>query len=196
MLPFFFFKKRNKLYADFHKRAFITVLDLALIILLITPFTGIIKEKIYSKETLDEFPKVIEYAKKLQEEASPPANALIDPYVSEFFKEQRIFDKLIKEQLLYLCIWATITLATWIKFRSTVFGKIFNMRIVDEQTLESASHLQLFIRFVGLFIAVIPVFLGVLWIVIDKKNQGWHDKLAGVVVINIKEKEKLNAQQP
>ena len=28
-------------------------------------------------------------------------------------------------------------------------------------------------------------FLGLLWILVDKRNQGWHDKLAGTTVISL-----------
>jgi uncharacterized RDD family membrane protein YckC len=30
---------------------------------------------------------------------------------------------------------------------------------------------------------MLPLGLGLIWVGIDKKKQGWHDKLAGTVVI-------------
>jgi uncharacterized RDD family membrane protein YckC len=30
---------------------------------------------------------------------------------------------------------------------------------------------------------MIPCFLGMLWVAFDARKQGWHDKLAGTVVI-------------
>ena len=32
----------------------------------------------------------------------------------------------------------------------------------------------------------LPLFLGFLWIVFDSRKQGWHDKLAGTVVVQRK----------
>jgi len=30
---------------------------------------------------------------------------------------------------------------------------------------------------------VLPLYLGFLWAVFDRRKQGWHDKIAGTVVI-------------
>jgi len=38
-------------------------------------------------------------------------------------------------------------------------------------------------RYFGYFLASIPLGLGLLWVAFDKRKQGWHDKLAGTVVI-------------
>jgi len=38
-------------------------------------------------------------------------------------------------------------------------------------------------RYFAYFISTIPLCLGFLWITFDRKKQGWHDKLAGTVVV-------------
>jgi uncharacterized RDD family membrane protein YckC len=38
----------------------------------------------------------------------------------------------------------------------------------------------------GYYVSAIPFGLGLLWVGIDPKKQGWHDKLAGTVVIRRK----------
>jgi len=38
-------------------------------------------------------------------------------------------------------------------------------------------------RYFAYLVSIIPIFLGFLWIAVDKRKQGWHDKLAGTVVI-------------
>jgi len=40
-----------------------------------------------------------------------------------------------------------------------------------------------FLRWVGYFIAKIPLFLGFIWAAFDDRKQGWHDKIAGTCVI-------------
>jgi RDD family. len=40
-----------------------------------------------------------------------------------------------------------------------------------------------FLRWVGMIISGLVLLLGYIWILIDKKNQGWHDKIAGTYVI-------------
>jgi uncharacterized RDD family membrane protein YckC len=39
------------------------------------------------------------------------------------------------------------------------------------------------IRFIGLLIAFMVIFIGVIWVAFDSKKQGWADKIAGTVVI-------------
>lgn len=38
-------------------------------------------------------------------------------------------------------------------------------------------------RSVGYILAALPLFLGFLWVLIDDRRQGWHDKLADTVVV-------------
>ena len=40
-------------------------------------------------------------------------------------------------------------------------------------------------RLVGLGIAVVPFFLGVLWILFDAAGRGWHDRIADTVVVRV-----------
>lgn len=40
-----------------------------------------------------------------------------------------------------------------------------------------------FLRWVGYIFSGLIFFLGFLWILFDRKKQGWHDKLAGTLVI-------------
>ncbi|AET63968.1 RDD family protein [Methanothrix harundinacea] len=41
-----------------------------------------------------------------------------------------------------------------------------------------------FLRWIGMGISTAVILLGYLWILIDKKKQGWHDKIAGTYVVN------------
>lgn len=63
-------------------------------------------------------------------------------------------------------------------------------KIVDAGTFAPASAGKLAIRAVCLavlLIAIIPLGIGLLWIGFDKRKQGWHDKIAGTVVIHDKD---------
>jgi uncharacterized RDD family membrane protein YckC len=42
---------------------------------------------------------------------------------------------------------------------------------------------QMVMRYIGYYISTIPLLLGLIWVGIDSRKQGWHDKLAGTVVI-------------
>jgi len=75
------------------------------------------------------------------------------------------------------------TILFWI-YKSATPGKIIlAAKIVDERTGHKASVKQSVIRYIGYYVSLIPLGLGFFWIAWDAKKQGWHDKMAGTVVI-------------
>ena len=71
----------------------------------------------------------------------------------------------------------------WI-YRSATPGKmILKLRIVDARTGGKPSKGQMIGRYFGYYVSILPLMLGIIWVGIDKRKQGWHDKLAGTVVI-------------
>ena len=64
-------------------------------------------------------------------------------------------------------------------------GKIaLGVRIVDAVSGQPPGLLRLALRFVGYFVSAFPLYLGFLWIAVDRRKQGWHDKIARTIVIN------------
>jgi len=71
----------------------------------------------------------------------------------------------------------------WI-FRQATPGKmVVSARIVDAATGNSPTVAQCIGRYLAYFVSSLPLGLGLLWVVFDKRKQGWHDKLAGTVVV-------------
>lgn len=78
---------------------------------------------------------------------------------------------------------AIAVIAFWV-YKSATPGKmITKLTIVDAKTGGKPSTGQFIGRYLGYYISTIPLFLGIIWVGIDKRKQGWHDKLAGTVVI-------------
>lgn len=42
-----------------------------------------------------------------------------------------------------------------------------------------------FIRWIGLWLAFALCFIGVIWAAFDSRHEGWHDKLAGTLVVEV-----------
>ena len=57
------------------------------------------------------------------------------------------------------------------------------IRIVDAKTGAPPSTSRLVVRFLCYFLSALPVYLGFFWIAVDRRKQGWHDKIAGTVVV-------------
>jgi len=81
---------------------------------------------------------------------------------------------------------AIVIVAFWNARQATPGKMAIGASIVDEKTGEKPSFQQNVIRYVGYFVSTIPFCLGLIWVGIDKRKQGWHDKLAGTVVVRRK----------
>ena len=78
---------------------------------------------------------------------------------------------------------AIAVIAFWI-LRSATPGKmVIGARIVDARTGAPPSTAQCIGRYFGYFLSTFPLGLGLIWVGIDSRKQGWHDKLAGTVVV-------------
>ncbi len=79
----------------------------------------------------------------------------------------------------------------WI-YRSATPGKMaLKLVIVDAKSRAKPSVSQFIKRYLAYFVSTLPFFLGMIWVGVDRKKQGWHDKLARTVVIR-KDKLKPN----
>ena len=64
-------------------------------------------------------------------------------------------------------------------------GKIaLGVKVVDAASGQPPSLLRLVLRFIAYFVSALPLYLGFLWIAVDRRKQGWHDKIARTIVIN------------
>ena len=78
---------------------------------------------------------------------------------------------------------AVATILFW-KFKQATPGKMaVGARVVDARTGQSASTGQLIGRYIGYYPSTFALFMGFVWIGIDKRKQGWHDMLASTVVV-------------
>lgn len=80
----------------------------------------------------------------------------------------------------------------WI-YKSATPGKMaMRLKIVDAGTGKAVSAGRLIGRYLGYYVSTIPLLLGLIWVGIDKRKQGWHDKLAGTVVVRNTQKEPVH----
>ena len=78
---------------------------------------------------------------------------------------------------------AAVVILFW-KWKSATPGKmVIGAIVVDAQTLGPPSTGQLIGRYVSYLVSTFFMGLGFLWIAFDGRKQGWHDKLAGTLVI-------------
>lgn len=66
-------------------------------------------------------------------------------------------------------------------------GQTIGMRALHIKVVKTdGSQLDLvgaFLRYIGLVISIVALFIGVIWAAFDAQKQGWHDKIAGTYVV-------------
>ena len=75
----------------------------------------------------------------------------------------------------------------WAKKQATPGKMAVSAKIVDAKTGGKPSTKQCVGRYFAYILSFIPFGLGFLWVAFDPKKQSWHDKLAGTVVVKIKQ---------
>ncbi len=100
------------------------------------------------------------------------------------------------EILLQQMIVLVITVFFWVRFAGTPGKRLLKIRVVDAKTGKHLTMLQSVVRYFGYLIASFPLGLGFIWVLFDEKNQGWHDKLAGSVVIKDRAYQSQSQKNP
>lgn len=81
---------------------------------------------------------------------------------------------------------AVAVIAFWLYRQATPGKMVLSLRVVDASTGGALSVGQSVGRYLGYYVSTIPLLLGLIWVAFDRRKQGWHDKLAGTVVIRSK----------
>jgi uncharacterized RDD family membrane protein YckC len=70
------------------------------------------------------------------------------------------------------------------RYQGATPGKMaISAKIVDARSGGAPSTARLVVRYFAYIVSSLPLFLGFVWIAIDRRKQGWHDKIAGTVVV-------------
>jgi uncharacterized RDD family membrane protein YckC len=71
----------------------------------------------------------------------------------------------------------------WVASGQTPGKMAIGARIVDAETGEGVGIGTALIRYLGYFVSAIGLFVGFVWVGLDPRKQGWHDHMAGTVVV-------------
>ncbi len=73
--------------------------------------------------------------------------------------------------------------ACWTWMRGTPGQLIMGCRVVDARSGRRLPASRAALRCGGLAVSLLAAGLGLLWIAWDRRRQGWHDKMAGSLVV-------------
>jgi uncharacterized RDD family membrane protein YckC len=106
-------------------------------------------------------------------------------YGSEYWMSERLVQGPADFLISYI-LPAIAVVAFWVARGATPGKMAISAQVVDARTGLKPTVGQSIGRYLGYYVSTIPLGLGLLWVGIDPKKQGWHDKLAGTVVIRRK----------
>jgi uncharacterized RDD family membrane protein YckC len=78
---------------------------------------------------------------------------------------------------------ALVSIVFWLTKQATPGKMAVSAKVVDAKTGNTLSVGQSIGRYLGYFVSMFPLGLGLIWVAFDARKQGWHDKLAGTVVV-------------
>ncbi|MEJ2687642.1 MAG: RDD family protein [Gammaproteobacteria bacterium] len=84
----------------------------------------------------------------------------------------------------------------WLRYRGTPGKQIMDCEVVDATTFDNLRIGQAILRYFGYFLSMLPLGLGFLWIIWDRKKRGFHDLLAHTVVIVADRSHDPVAEEP
>ncbi len=71
----------------------------------------------------------------------------------------------------------------WARGGQTPGMAIFGLRVVDDRTGGRIGWGTAGLRVLGMYVASAVFYLGFIWILVDKRRRGFHDLIAGTVVV-------------
>jgi len=73
----------------------------------------------------------------------------------------------------------------WI-YKSATPGKMaLGLKVISLGETQKLSIGQSIGRYLGYYPSILCLFIGIIWVGLDKRKQGWHDKLANTAVVRI-----------
>lgn len=78
---------------------------------------------------------------------------------------------------------AVAVVAFWLLRQATPGKMVLSLKVVDAKTYSTLTPGQAVGRYLAYYVSTLPLGLGLVWVAFDPRKQGWHDKLAGTIVI-------------
>jgi len=89
-----------------------------------------------------------------------------------------------------VALFAIYCIVMWALRGTTLGGLVCGLKIVRADG-SRFTWVAALVRALGGFVAMLPFGLGFFWVAIDSDRQGWHDKIAGTVVVHAPKGQSL-----
>lgn len=160
-------------YADLYERSMAAMIDLGLIYVLLN-------DLIFTRLNRFFFGKIDPIKFMEMHSVTNTKQAL-----SVFIDSHAAYWWVINTTVQALIIMLMIT-AAWMLYGTTPGKWLLGIRIVRRDLTRDVARWRYALRMVMIFPASIVAGIGIFWMVFNKERRGWHDMVAGTVVIHIR----------
>lgn len=80
-------------------------------------------------------------------------------------------------------VFFVVTVILWVRLLGTPGKLLLGCHVVNAKTLHAITYKQAVIRYLSYIVSLLPFGLGFVWIALDRRHQGFHDKIAKTVVV-------------
>jgi uncharacterized RDD family membrane protein YckC len=172
------FHKQVK-YATFTSRSFASFVDVTVFILLAFPILYIARKFIYQGRKLSTMiGDLIEKNNNITFK-----EIWYDPQIHHYLFAEHGLYRILFDNLLQLILFVLYILIFWMWLGTTPGKFLTAIKIVDANTLAKPTRIQFLKRFIGYILASLPLGLGFLGMLFNKRKQGFHDRYANTVVV-------------
>jgi len=164
-------------YGTFYNRMVATMIDLAVLFMIALPVVEYLMGHIFPPLNISRAVAILN---------APPVAHNPPKLIAAFMqlaREQQAIQRVLVENLLEILCIALYTLPFWFRFSATPGKMLFRLEIRDATTGARMTRRQSVIRFLGYIVSTLPMSLGFIWVGINKKRRGFHDLIAGTVVV-------------
>lgn len=174
-------------YATFNRRMMASMLDACVLTLLLIPFNNLIMGYVYSGVHLESIPtdQILSNTRTQQEANIEILKSVLDAGMLHVFA--------ILAQIQYTLL-AAYSFVFWHFYAATPGKMVMRLRIVDAKTGAPITDRQSVVRLIGYLVSGMALMIGFFAISWSSRRQGWHDVMAGTVVV-VKARRAKSAPQ-
>ncbi len=182
IFPFRKIKKADTVqYATFSTRCFAMTVDMLLIYIVTSPLIFPLSEILFPDLRMSYMTGFVQNI----------ANNILTGQISysealQLVIEEGVLTRMLFDNMMQVVVAAVVVIWFWYKYNTTPALALFGIEIVDADTGGTPTLKQYVIRYIGVIIGMIPLMLGMLWMIFDSRKQAWHDKMANTLVLKKK----------
>jgi uncharacterized RDD family membrane protein YckC len=168
-------------YAGFNMRLMAVAIDMLLIMLLVQPVIDAAATAMFGPLNVGQIAQA-----QLQGKSQEEAQQVVMDILTQVVSNPTFIGRFLFSNVAQVLVIGGYMVFCWGKWGATLGMWLLRLRVVRAGTLEKIDYRRALYRFLGYLAATIPAGIGLLWMVWDKRRQGWQDKVADTVVIHPK----------